>query len=82
MKQKNLKLTSVRLNPDTLERIEKFIGRHEYWTKNAVINNIITTVMERFDDRDIYDMVRTTSWDRSPITAIYKINEVPKVNEI
>lgn len=82
MKQKNLKLTSVRLNPDTLERIEKFIGRHEYWTKNAVINNIITTVMERFDDRDIYDMVRTTSWDKSPITAIYKINEVPKVNEI
>lgn len=82
MKQKNLKLTSVRLNPDTLERIEKFVTKHEYWTKNTVINMILSTVMERFDDRDIYDMVRTASWDKNPITAIYRINEVPKANEV
>lgn len=81
MSNKNLKLTSVRLDPDTLEKIEEFLKRHEYWTKNAVINNILTAVMERFSDRDIYDMCRTCKFDKEPITAIYKINEVPKLNE-
>ena len=81
MNHKNLKLTSVRLDPDTLEKIEEFLKKHEYWTKNAVINNILTAVMERFSDRDIYDMCRTCKFDREPITAIYKINEVPKPKE-
>jgi len=81
MSNKNLKLTSVRLDPDTLEKIEEFLKKHEYWTKNAVINNVLTAVMERFSDRDIYDMCRTCKFDKEPITAIYKINEVPKLNE-
>lgn len=81
MSNKNLKLTSVRLDPDTLDKIDEFLKRHEYWTKNAVINNVLTAVMERFSDRDIYDMCRTCKFDREPITAIYKINEVPKPKE-
>lgn len=81
MSNKNLKLTSVRLDPDTLDKIEEFLKKHEYWTKNAVINNILTVVMDRFSDRDIYDMCRTCKFDKEPITAIYKINEVPKLKE-
>ena len=81
MSNKNLKLTSVRLDPDTLEKIDEFLKKHEYWTKNGVINNVLTTVMERFSDRDIYDMCRTCKFDKEPITAIYKINEVPKPKE-
>lgn len=81
MSTKNLKLTSVRLDPDTLEKIEKFVQRHDVWTKNAVINSILTAVMERFSDGDVYDMCRTSYFANDPITAIYKINEVPKPNE-
>lgn len=81
MSDKNLKLTSVRIDPDTLESIEKFVKKQEYWTKNGVINSILTTVMERFSERDIYDMCRTWQFTNEPITAIYKINEVPKPNE-
>ena len=81
MSNKNLKLTSVRIDPDTLEKINEFLKKHEYWTKNAVINNVLTAVMDRFSDRDIYDMCRTCKFDREPITAIYKINEVPKPKE-
>lgn len=81
MSNKNLKLTSVRLDPNTLDKIDEFLKRHEYWTKNGVINNVLTTVMERFSDRDIYDMCRTCKFDREPITAIYKINEVHKPKE-
>lgn len=82
MSNKNLKLTSVRINPDTLEKIEKFVQKHEYWTKNTVINCVLTTVMERFSDRDIYDMVRTWEFTKEPITAIYKINQVPKPKDV
>lgn len=81
MSNKNLKLTSVRLDPDTLEKIEMFVQKHDYWTKNCVINKILSSVMERFSERDIYDMVRTWQFTKNPITAIYKINEVPKPKE-
>lgn len=81
MSNKNLKLTSVRIDPDTLKLIEEFVSKHDYWTKNGVINSILTTVMQRFSDRDIYDMVRTWEFTKEPITAIYKINQVPKPKE-
>lgn len=82
MSTKNLKLTSVRLDPDTLDKIEKFVQTHDYWTKNCVINRILTTVMERFSGRDVYDMARTSKFTKNPITAIYKINEVPKPKDV
>ena len=81
MSKKNLKLTSVRIDPDTLDKIEEFRKIHPYWTKNAIINSVLTTVMERFSNGDIYDMVRTWEFTKEPITAIYRINEVPKPKE-
>lgn len=81
MSTKNLKLTSVRIDPDTLEKINQFAQKHYVWTKNAVINSILTAVMERFSDDDIYDMCRTSYFANDPITAIYKINELPKPKE-
>lgn len=72
--QKNLKLVSARIDPDAIEKIEKFVRSHSYWTKNAVINGIITAVMTKFDERDIYDMVRTNFFINEDITAIYRIN--------
>lgn len=81
MSNNNLKLTSVRIDPDTLNKLDQFVSKHTYWTRNAVINSILTTVMNRFDSRDIYDMVRTLQFTKEPITAIYKINELPKPTE-
>lgn len=57
----NLKLISARIEPRTLEKIEKFCNDHRYWKRNAVINGILTAVFDHFEDGDIYDMVR--SWD-------------------
>lgn len=72
--QKNLKLVSARIDPDALDKIEKFVRSHTYWTKNSVINGIITAVMTKFDERDIYDMVRTNFFINEDITAVYRIN--------
>lgn len=74
--QKNLKLVSARIDPDALDKIAKFIVHHPYWTKNAVINNILCAVMDKFDEKDIYDMVRTNPFKNEDITAIYRINRV------
>ncbi len=71
--QKNLKLVSCRIDPDTLEKIDRFVARHTYWTKNAVINNVLIAVFSRFDERDIYDMVRSNNFIKEPTTAIYRI---------
>ena len=81
MSNKNLKLMSVRIDPDTLESIEKFVAKHGIWTRNSVINNILSTVMKRFSDGDVYDMVRSDFYPNDPFTAVYRINEVPKPNE-
>lgn len=81
MSYNKLKLTSVRIDPETLEKLEKFTSKHEYWTRNTVINKILTTVVGRFSDKDIYDMVRTDSRSKDPITAVYRINQVPNPKE-
>lgn len=75
--QRKKKLISARIDEDALVKIEKFVKRHHYWTKNTVIDGIITAVMEKFDDGDIYDMVRTNMFMNQDITAIYRINRTP-----
>ena len=74
---KNLKLLSVRLEPECVEKIDEFVKRHEYWTRNAVICRVLDIVFKDFDQRDIYDMVRKNMYSRDPVTAIYRINPVP-----
>lgn len=51
-------LISARLDPHTLEKIEAFTKKHYYWKRNTVISNVLDAVFDRFDDGDIYDMVR------------------------
>lgn len=82
MYTKNLKLTSVRLDPDMLEKLEKFCESRKYWTRNACINRILCAVLSNFSERDIYDMIRSSSFEKDPITAIFKINQVPKPNNV
>lgn len=74
---KNLKLLSVRLEPDCVESIDNFVKRHEYWTRNAVICRVLDIVFKDFPDKDIYDMVRKNMYSKDPVTAIYRINPLP-----
>lgn len=54
----NKKLLSTRVDPQTLEKIEKFQSRHTYWKRNTVISNVLDAVFDCFDEKAIYDMVR------------------------
>lgn len=58
MAKENLTPVSTRLDPETVEKIDTWLQRHKYWKRNTVINGILTAVVDNFDDRQIYDMVR------------------------
>lgn len=73
MPKDNLKLISVRIDPDTLAKIEKFAARHSYWKRNTIINNLLTTVFNDFNERQIYDMVRRNNFNKAMVQSDYEI---------
>lgn len=58
MANENLQLISVRIDPDTLAKINEMAKRHYYWKRNTIINSILTTVMQCFDDKALFEMVK------------------------
>lgn len=54
----NKKLTSVRLDPQTIEKVDAFVRKHYYWKRGTVISCVLDAVFDCFDEKSIYDMVR------------------------
>lgn len=71
--QKNLKLVSCRINPDTLDQIDDFTKSYYYWTRNSVINRVLSAVFRNFSKRQIYDMVRQSEISPEPVICDFKI---------
>lgn len=71
--KENLKLVSARIEPRTLEKIEKFCSNHYYWKRNSVINGVLTAVFDHFEDGDIYDMCRTWDVSHDMVDCKYKL---------
>lgn len=79
MVKENLKLLSIRINPETLDAIEKFTKEHPYWTRNSVINNLLTTLFKDFTDKQVYDMARRNFFSKNEIKAEYEITNLMNV---
>ena len=73
MANEELKLISARVDKETLAKIDAFVARHTYWKRNTVINTILWAVMNDFDERDIYDMVRRNHFRQQPVHCGYTI---------
>ena len=73
MANEELKLISARVDKETLAKIDAFVQKHTYWKRNTVINMILWAVMNDFDDRDIYDMVRRNHFRNQPVNTKYEI---------
>lgn len=54
----NLKLISVKIDPQTLKKIDALRAKHYYWKRNAIINGLLTAVVDAMDDDTLYDMIR------------------------
>ena len=74
MARENAKLISMRLEADLFEEIKKLEAKHTYWSRSAIINNLLAAVLYNFDPGAIYDMLRTYNWDRHEVEATFKIN--------
>lgn len=79
MAKNNLKLLSIRIEPETLAKIEEFTKRHTYWNRNAVINSLLTTLFMDFNDRQHYDMVRRHWFKKNEVKAEYEITNLMNV---
>lgn len=66
----NLKLVSVRVDPTTLQKIDALASSTRYWKRNAIINGILTAIVDCASYHDIYDLVR---YHRSLNKCITKI---------
>lgn len=72
---KTLKLVSVRLDPCTLSKIDDFCRTHSYWKRNAVINGILMAATSRFDDGQLYDMVRSNYFPDVPMNVRFNFED-------
>lgn len=75
----NLKLISVRLEPSTIEKIDRFSNGSRYWKRNTIINTILTEVLNQLSDGDLYKMM-VHRYDRGKDLQI-SVQIVPKPND-
>lgn len=73
MAKDNLVLVSCRIDPETLEKIEKQVKKHYYWKRNTIINGILTAVMDNFTDQQVYDMIRYWRKGLNEVKANFEI---------
>lgn len=73
MARENLKPVSTRLDPETLKAIDRFVVNRRYWKRNTVINQILTAVFTKFEESDIYDMVRYFPQEGVEVECKFKI---------
>lgn len=76
MPRENLKLLSIRIDADTLRKIEEFSQKHTYWKRNAIINNVLTTLFQDFNEKQVYDMLRRQWYGKNQIKAEYEITNL------
>lgn len=68
-----LKLISVKVDPETLEKLDALVRDHHYWKRNTIINAILTAVVDGMDCGSIYDMIRYSRRFDSIETASFKL---------
>lgn len=78
MVKEKLKLISVRIDTETLRKVDALRAKHYYWKRNAIINGILTAVVDAMDDDTLYDMVRyVRGYHTKPKGSFYLPEKLP-----
>lgn len=56
-----LKLVSVRLEPDTLKKIDVIASKHSYWKRSTIINRILSNIINCSDKETLWKIISTIS---------------------
>lgn len=78
MPRENLKLLSIRIDAETYRKIEEFAKKHTYWKRNSIINLLLTTVFQDFNEKQVYDMLRRQWYSKNEIKAEYELTNLLK----
>lgn len=70
-----LQVISVRIDPDTLAKIDEFAHEHYYWKRNTVINGVLEAVFRYFDKKALFDMVHAGRYGKLEIEATFKVKD-------
>lgn len=73
--QPEKKLTSIRLDTDIIEAADKFVASRRYWKRSEVLNNVLKAVFANFSEGEIYDMVRSYSWQKNVVNVQFEITD-------
>ena len=70
----NLKQISAKVDAQTIERIDAIAFKAKYWKRNAIINNILTAIVDSCDYDEIMLLVRYWKHDKQslPLVSIQK----------
>lgn len=66
------KLTSIRIEAETYEKIERYTAEIRWYKKSQIINNILTAVFENFTDQQIRDMISRYKWWRNKVETKFE----------
>lgn len=69
------KLTSIRIEAKSYERIERFATDMRFYKKSEVINNILTAVFENFTDQQIRDMISRYLWWKNKVETKFEVTK-------
>lgn len=73
-----LKLISLRIDPQTLQKVDAIRSKHYYWKRNAIINGLLTAVVDAMDEGTLYDMVRyVRGYHPKPKGSFYLPEKLP-----
>lgn len=69
------KLISVRIDQETLDLIDKFTRSRHYYTRSAVIANLLNAVMKCADNDTIWRMMSTSFPYEKGYTVQFKVDK-------
>ncbi len=76
------KLTSIRLEQRTSDKIDKIVKDMTYYKRSDVINNILRCVLFKFTEEQIREMVHRYRWyNNKCITQFEVTNELEPWNK-
>ena len=74
------KLISVRLDPETLEKIDEFLKNRKYFTRSAIIDTLMSVIMKCTDDDTIWTMMTTSFPFEKGCTVRFEVDKDIMVN--
>ena len=70
----NLKLISVRLDPEVLREIDKIASQHSYFTRNSIINILMGVVVKASAPGTLWKILSTPYYESKGYEIRFEIN--------